>query len=1055
MNKLLSFNPEPFETDSEIAGTLRSRSPFSHGVPLAPPSAPEWEINPSIQPRRRTRPRPTPPTPSPLPTFDSQAFRQKIVRIANQELARWGRGTIKEADPRIRRALQDYWKTGVGASFSDTQLADPAFHAKNPWSAAFISWVMRTAAAGKAFKYNSYHSTYTRAAIDNRLATNDNPFKAYRITELAPRVGDLICRSRAGSGATYDNLRPGMKTHCDIVTEVRPGKLVTVGGNVSNSVGQTLVQTDANGRIMQPNYFAVIRIDGKQPSVPIAPPPPPVTPSTGSAPRLIKQESTPAQSTLYVDIDLKIVDKFGIVVPPMTGIFIPDGYAPGAAVDLIFYLHGFKAEAIRRQGIDQYWNSQRFPYGALREGVNASGRNVILVAPTLGSHSEAKRLLDPGGLDAFIAQILAALRAHGPHRQAKSAPVLGNLIFACHSGGGSPMRQLAGGRDRALAHLRQCWGYDCAYNKGDDAFWAGWARARPNARVYIYYIAGSPTARLAESLRDKRVPNAIVQPSRDRRHNYVPTTHWRERIQGAPFLATRSGGAIQPPPSPAAPADVRRMTKKEFISDIELDEYPNEWEGEVNRNSRDYIRWVQRSLNKVLSLGLAVDGISGTFTRSAIRSFQQKQGLAADGVVGPRTEAALVARGANRPPGGKGTSSIVVVQPLVITVRPFVVLDDFAFDGASMPAGHNNIVKRIAHLVLASERTGSQPIRTIRLVGHTDPTGSAKYNLELAGRRARDVQKRLGKELERLQRGLSKRLRIVVQSLGETRPVASNTPQGAARNRRVEVFLPTNCQTFFAQYDLRFLPGDTILGIPANPNMTVQEKGDRTTQVMTMVGELIRRRDARAKDALDRRGRVTPANPVPFDADPKSLHGIATALSAAQLDLFREYLSDGAGGIDFGPLQECFEKFANGEFRSPHPEFVGSGVGEPEGGFYFLFAEFAFLCVDSGIDKAQWEQALRPFVKTQEIFMHVYRPNPISPPPAVGAELPSRGSALIQLDNYSFRNFKPLSAQLNRGEGQSDQARKNALRKKYDGMVLSALRASAGQNMLRALRMPL
>src|SRR5262249_13146223 len=203
----------------------------------------------------------------------------------------------------------------------------------------------------------------------------------------------------------------------------------------------------------------------------------------------------------------------------------------------------FKAEAIKRQAIDQYWNAQRFPYGALREGVNASGRNVILVAPTLGSRSEAKRLVERGGLDAYLAQVLAALNAHGPSRRASSAPSLGNLIFACHSGGGWPMRQIAGGSDRALARLRECWGYDCTYNKGDDAFWAGWARARPNARVYIYYIAGSPTARLAEALRDQRVPNAIVQPSRDRRHNYVPITHWKERIQGAPFLAARSAGA--------------------------------------------------------------------------------------------------------------------------------------------------------------------------------------------------------------------------------------------------------------------------------------------------------------------------------------------------------------------------------------------------------------------------------------------------------------------------------------------------------------------------------
>lgn len=50
-----------------------------------------------------------------------------------------------------------------------------------------------------------------------------------------------------------------------------------------------------------------------------------------------------------------------------------------------------------------------------------------------------------------------------------------------------------------------------------------------------------------------------------------------------------------------------------------------EWEGEVNRSSPDYIRWVQTSLNKILAFRLAVDGISGTATRSAVRSFQQKR----------------------------------------------------------------------------------------------------------------------------------------------------------------------------------------------------------------------------------------------------------------------------------------------------------------------------------------------------------------------------------------------------------------------------------------------
>jgi hypothetical protein len=571
MNKLLSFNPEPFESETEFSSALQmpdirtdefgERCGCPH--PARRGSAAregrsstlefDREIGSSARNLRQARRRSAPPVsqhPSPQP-FDSQAFRQRAVLIANRELARWGNGRIKETDPRLHKTLQDYWKTGLGLSFSEQQLGDPAFQQANPWSAAFISWLMKGAGAGNAFKYDSFHSGYTRAAIDNRLANNSNPFKAYRIAEIAPQVGDLVCKSRAGSGATYDNVRRPMKTHCDIVTDVRPRNAVTVGGNVLNSVGQKILRTDVNGLIAEPNYFAVIRVDSQQPSIPTGPPPTPSPPAGGPAPRLLAHEATPPSTTLYVEIDLKIIDKAGITAPSVTGLFIPNGYQPGAAVDLVLYLHGYKAEAIKREAIGQYWNSRRFPYGAFREGVNASARNVVLVAPTLGSRSEAGSLVKPGGLDAYIGQVLSALRAYGPLSRAGVEPVLANLIFSCHSGGGWPMRLLAGGQDRVLSRLRECWGFDCTYNRGDDTFWAGWARARPNAKVYIYYISGSQTAPLAESLRNMRVPNAIVQTSRDRRHNYVPITHWQERLQGADFLAARSGGSPQPlPPGP-------------------------------------------------------------------------------------------------------------------------------------------------------------------------------------------------------------------------------------------------------------------------------------------------------------------------------------------------------------------------------------------------------------------------------------------------------------------------------------------------------------------------
>jgi phosphatidylserine/phosphatidylglycerophosphate/cardiolipin synthase-like enzyme len=74
---------------------------------------------------------------------------------------------------------------------------------------------------------------------------------------------------------------------------------------------------------------------------------------------------------------------------------------------------------------------------------------------------------------------------------------------------------------------------------------------------------------------------------------------------------------------------------------LQVEPFEFEAELEVNRNSRDYIRWVQQSLNQIMGLKLAVDGIMGAQTRSAVRSFQQKRGLKPDGIVGTQTEAAL------------------------------------------------------------------------------------------------------------------------------------------------------------------------------------------------------------------------------------------------------------------------------------------------------------------------------------------------------------------------------------------------------------------------------
>jgi V8-like Glu-specific endopeptidase/outer membrane protein OmpA-like peptidoglycan-associated protein len=120
--------------------------------------------------------------------------------------------------------------------------------------------------------------------------------------------------------------------------------------------------------------------------------------------------------------------------------------------------------------------------------------------------------------------------------------------------------------------------------------------------------------------------------------------------------------------------------------------------------------------------------------------------------------------------------------------RPFVrVLDGFQFDRPGVQPHHQPIIAELARRIVAA---GPPRIHTIRIVGHADSAGGDAYNLNLGRQRALDVQRHLVAAIERLRPGHSRNVQVVVQSLGESRPIAPNTtPQGRARNRRVEVTL--------------------------------------------------------------------------------------------------------------------------------------------------------------------------------------------------------------------------------------------------------------------------
>jgi len=211
---------------------------------------------------------------------------EAIVRVAQSQLPRWrqGAGYLQETDPAATSILQEYYRDGVCRSVPAADLQNPAWHNHNYWSSVFVSWVMRTAGAGVDFAYSTAHRVYVRAARQNRCANNTaNPFWAYRATEVAPQLGDIVCRSRANPLATYNNIMQPIDwaLHCDIVTGAVAGAntIRVTGGNVAvpggpnhgRTVAERPLRVDAAGMLDltgdQSRIFAVIRCRGQAPGV--------------------------------------------------------------------------------------------------------------------------------------------------------------------------------------------------------------------------------------------------------------------------------------------------------------------------------------------------------------------------------------------------------------------------------------------------------------------------------------------------------------------------------------------------------------------------------------------------------------------------------------------------------------------------------------------------------------------------------------------------------------------------------------------------------------------
>jgi outer membrane protein OmpA-like peptidoglycan-associated protein len=110
----------------------------------------------------------------------------------------------------------------------------------------------------------------------------------------------------------------------------------------------------------------------------------------------------------------------------------------------------------------------------------------------------------------------------------------------------------------------------------------------------------------------------------------------------------------------------------------------------------------------------------------------------------------------------------------------------FAFDSFDLAETAPGNLKKVAELIR------SAPPGDIQIVGHTDGKGSTTYNQELSERRARSVAEWMGEQVGVRQRHFH------VTGKGTTVPLAPNQkpdgsddPVGRAKNRRVEITIPS------------------------------------------------------------------------------------------------------------------------------------------------------------------------------------------------------------------------------------------------------------------------
>lgn len=170
----------------------------------------------------------------------------------------------------------------------------------------------------------------------------------------------------------------------------------------------------------------------------------------------------PAEATYYFPIEVMPSGQ-----PNATGVFFPAGFKFPGTINVIVYFHGHKKKEFTT--INEYWSGKKHDL-YLRQFINSTGKQAVLIAPTMGAEPGSGInvgmgiFANPGAVDGFLAEVVDWISKYVPqYADSKRRPEIGNIVLAGHSGAGGILSH----QIRTMSSpVCEVWGFDTMYGQG-------------------------------------------------------------------------------------------------------------------------------------------------------------------------------------------------------------------------------------------------------------------------------------------------------------------------------------------------------------------------------------------------------------------------------------------------------------------------------------------------------------------------------------------------------------------------------------------------------------